>query len=100
MNGPLTSTLLADREVLYIFRAVGCPACEAAIPEVYRFMESHPAATVLILDAGGPYPAQLGIKIKATPTYVFRRGDQGESFTGVMKASEIERWIKRNGGAL
>ncbi len=100
VTGPLTAAVMADREVLYFFRQAGCPACEAALPELYRFMNAHPAATVLILDAAGPYPAQLGITIRATPTYLFRHGEEGEIVARAMKSGEIEKWIRKIGGSL
>lgn len=100
MNGPLASAVLADRELLYFFRSEGCPACAVALPELYRFMARHPALTVLVLDAGGPYPGQLGVKLRATPTYLFRHGEQGETHVGTMKSTDIEKWIRKIGGSL
>jgi len=86
---------LPDREVLYVFKAEGCEACAMALPEVDRYIAKHPAATVLVLDAAGPYPKLFGISIRATPLYVFRRGNEFAKREGAMKASDIEKWLKQ-----
>ncbi len=94
------ASILAEREILYFFRMDGCHACEAAEPDLQRFMAKDPTMTVLTFSAAGPYPAQLGVKIRATPTYVYRQGDQGEAHVGTLKTAEVEKWIRKMGGAL
>ena len=92
--------LVADRQILYFFFGRGCGACEAAEPFLDEFERKHPSIIVLRLDASGTFPAHLGLEIKATPTYLFRVGQDGRVKAGVMKTAEIERWIKSLGGNL
>jgi thiol-disulfide isomerase/thioredoxin len=96
----IAASVLSDREVLYFFKQDGCEACAAAEPELYRFMAKHPTVTVLVMDAGGPFPDRLGLKIRATPTYVFRHGAGMEAKIGVLKHTDVEKWVKKLGGAL
>jgi thioredoxin-like negative regulator of GroEL len=72
----------------------GCEACEEAEPELETFVKAHPRMMVLRVRADGPFPAQLGLKkIKATPTYVYRRGRDATMFEGGLTAKQIEKWI-------
>lgn len=96
----MVESFLADREVLYFLKQDDCEACAAAKPELDKFAVKHPGMMILVLDANGPHPDRLGLKIKATPTYFFRRGDEGITREGTMKEKEIERWIKKAGGEL
>ena len=91
------ASLIADREVLYFIYGDGCAACEAAKPEFETFMSKHPRLMSLTINAAGPHPERLGLKVKATPTYFFRRGQEGVVYVGVMRATEIERWLKKLG---
>jgi thiol-disulfide isomerase/thioredoxin len=93
----LLESLLADREVLYYFHQAGCEACAAAAPELARFESKHPSLTVIKLDANGPYPGSLGIKLKATPTYALRHGEGIYTIEGALKATDLDRWIKKIG---
>jgi len=96
--GLMVESALATREVLYVFTAGNCPACAEALPELEKFVEKHPSLQVLRLDAGGPFPQRIGVKIKATPTYVFRRGEGMASIAGALKASELEKWLRQLDG--
>lgn len=93
-------SLLESVEVLYFVKQEGCPACEAAAPELARFMAAHPRVTVITIDANGPFPERLGLKLKATPTYFFKRGNEGAAVAGAMKMKDLERWVKKIGGTL
>ena len=93
--GALAESILADREILYFFRQDGCGACEAATPELAKYMTKHPTMQVLTLDAAGPYPAAIGVKVKATPTYAYRHGAALVVVEGAMRVGELEKWIKR-----
>ena len=93
--GHLAAAVLEDREILYFFKMEGCPACHIAEPEVNKYSTAHPEITVLVLRADGPFPSTLGVNIKATPTYVFRRGNDMAVTTGMLKVKELERWIKK-----
>lgn len=89
------ASILAEREILYFFRMDGCAACSLAEPELARFMAKNPTMTVLTFSAAGPYPEQLGVKIRATPTYALRLGDRMFKTEGALKLSDLERWIKK-----
>lgn len=81
--------------MLLFFVQHGCHACAMAKPEFEKFKARNPLQLALEMDADGPYPAQLGIKrIRATPLYVFRIGEEGVVHEGMMKADQIEKWIK------
>lgn len=93
-------SLLADREVLYVFMSGTCEACAAADPEVTAFERKHPGVMTLRLSADGPLPERLGIKIVATPTYAFRRGDTAAVRAGALRAKDIESWLRKLGATL
>jgi hypothetical protein len=87
--------------MLIFFTQKGCPACAQAKPEFEKFKARNPFAFALEADADGPYPAQLGLKrIQATPLYLLKIGDQGVLHTGMMKADQIEKWIKASEASL
>jgi hypothetical protein len=89
-------------EVLYFLYGQGCEACAAAEPELVAFMDRHPRLLVLRLDAMGTPAARLGIPIKATPTYVYRRGREGAtaSHIGLLTAKELDKWVKKAAATL
>jgi thiol-disulfide isomerase/thioredoxin len=93
-------SLLNDRQVLYFVKSKTCAACAAAEPEFLAFERKHPALTTLSIDAEGPLPDRFGFKIKATPTYVFRRGAEAVMIAGAMKVRDIESWLKKLGASL
>lgn len=92
--------VLADREILYFVHEDGCAACAAARPELEKFISKHPAAMVLSIEARGPFPERLGVKIRATPTYLFRKGDGLVKLEGALRCTDIEKLIKKAGGHL
>lgn len=96
----MIESVIAGREVLYVCKAEGCSACEVAELELQKFERRHPTVVVLRLDAMGPIPESLGLKVKATPTYLFRRGGEGVVRSGVLKMGELEKWIRSSGGVL
>jgi hypothetical protein len=73
----------------------GCGACEEAMPELAKF-ESASGMLIMRIRADGPLVERLlGRKrIKATPTYVFRRAGQGYTHEGMMDAKAIAKWIE------
>lgn len=81
---------------LYVFYANGCPACDAAKPEVEKFKTKHPLQMVLTLDADGPYAERFGIApIRVTPLYLLKVGDRGVKHEGTMNAAALDKWITR-----
>jgi len=96
----MIDSILSKTETLFFIRMDGCEACEAAMPEVDKFTSKHPRTMVLTIDANGPIPDQLGVNVRATPTWVFRRGQDAVVKVGFMKVTEIEKWIKHLGGTL
>lgn len=93
-------SLIDSREVLYFVKQEGCEACAEAEPELAKFETKHPTVMILRIDANGPFPARLGLKLRATPTYLFRRGTEAVAKVGMLKVAEIEKWMKSLGGAL
>ncbi len=87
------STFLDDRRILYFVYGQGCGACEEASPHLDAFVRENPTLMVVRLDAHGPHPERLGLKIRATPTYVYRVGFQGYAREGGMTAEEIGNWL-------
>lgn len=88
-------TIAESIEVLYVVFAAGCEACEVTRPEVDRFVAHHPRTMVLRVDANGPLPAQMGLKVKATPMFAFRRGAEMVTWVGAMKEKEIESRLRK-----
>lgn len=87
--------------MVLLFTQAGCPACEAALPEWERFKTRNPLTLALSFDADGPYPEHFGLKkIKSTPLYVIKIGDEGVVHEGAMKAEAVEKWVKAAVGRL
>jgi hypothetical protein len=89
----MTTSFLNDLETLYFVFQAGCEACEAAEADLRAFEARHPTVQVLRLNAWGPYPERIGLKVKATPTYLFRRGEQGAVREGVLAVADLEAWL-------
>jgi len=89
-----------DMEVVYFVHAAGCQACEATAPEIDKFEAKHPRTMVLRIDAAGPLPGILGLKVKATPMFAFRRGAEMVTWVGATKEKEIESRLKKLGARL
>lgn len=82
--------------MIFVFTMPGCTACEAAEPEIDTYAVAHPMDMILRVAADGPIPGRLGLKIRATPTYVLRRDDGAMvSHEGMMSARELEKWVRR-----
>jgi len=81
-------------DLVFVY-AVGCDACEEAQPELDKFAAAYPRMMIVKIQAGGPFVDRLlgRIKIKATPTYVFRLGGEGFSHEGMMTSKELATWI-------
>lgn len=81
--------------VLYFVFAPGCTACAAAEPQLDKFMRDHPWQSVLKLNASGPFIERLGVKVKATPTYVLKVGQEAVLHVGTMSAAQIDKWMRK-----
>ena len=79
-------------DLIFIY-SMSCEACAAAEPDLDKFVKKT-SMMVLRLQAEGPYPARLGIKVKATPTYVLRYGREAFVHVGGLTVDEIETWIE------
>jgi hypothetical protein len=72
-----------------------------ALPEFERFKSRNPLQMALSFDADGPYAEHfLGKPIRATPLYVLRGEDSGVTHEGVMKAEQLEKWVRDAQGAM
>jgi hypothetical protein len=87
-------------EMLVFAYQRGCAACEASEAELTVFEQAHPRVTVIRIDAFGPFPPVYGLKIRETPTWLFRRDGEGVVRSGFLKAKELERWVKSLGAVL
>ena len=83
------------RPMILLFTSRDCPVCLAALPEWERFKTKNPMAMAVAFDADGPWPLHFGIrKIRATPLYVLKNGDEGVTHEGLMKAEALEKWMR------
>jgi thioredoxin-like negative regulator of GroEL len=81
-------------ESLIFFFRQGCDSCEEAAPELDKYARSHPRMMVVKVNADGPHPYAYGIaQVNATPLYLFRRGHEGYTHAGALKATQIQKWI-------
>jgi hypothetical protein len=80
-------------DLIFVF-SPGCDASEAAAPELDKFARENPRMMILRIQADGPYVDRLiGKRVRATPTYVFRRGGRGIVHEGMMKSKDLTRWL-------
>lgn len=80
---------------LYFIYQKGCPACAEAEPHFDAVLKAKPLVMALKLDANAPIANALPIKIRATPTWVYRVGDQAAMQEGVMTEEEVLAWIAK-----
>jgi thiol-disulfide isomerase/thioredoxin len=81
-------------EVLYFFYADGCHACAKAKPEWQKFKDRNPRIMAVELDALGTTADNLGVEIRATPSYLLKRGSEGELKAGILTCKQLESWLK------
>ncbi len=80
---------------LYFVHADGCSACAAAEPELSAFEQAHPFVMVVRLHADGVIAERMGLKVKATPTYLWHEAaEETEVRVGLLKAKDLEKWWK------
>jgi hypothetical protein len=84
---------LRPRTLFFVY-ANGCPACEEAEPEFDAVMRAKPALLGLKLEVNGPPARNMGVKIRATPTWIYRVGDQATVREGFAPAQAIVEWIE------
>ena len=81
--------------MLLFFYAKGCPACSVARPEFEKFLAEHRMVNGIAVDADSPFVSLSGRKkIRATPLYVLRKGGETIAHEGVLKAGQIEKWLR------
>jgi hypothetical protein len=81
--------------VLYFIYQHGCAACAEAEPVFDAAIRKLPLVMALKLDANGPHVAGLPFKVRATPTWLFRLGDQAAVREGVITETEVLAWIAK-----
>lgn len=79
--------------VLYFVFQQGCGACAEAEPVFEEALKRRPMIMALKIDANGPHVARLPVKLKATPTWMYRIGDQATLREGVMGLDDLLAWI-------
>jgi thiol-disulfide isomerase/thioredoxin len=82
-------------DLVFVYQE-GCGACEEAAPELDAFAAKNPTLMIMKIRADGPNVTPLlgTTKIRATPTYVYRRGGRGIMKEGAMTAKELAKWIE------
>jgi hypothetical protein len=81
-------------KTIYFVYQNGCVACEAATPELDAFLRRHPDVLSVRLEVNGIVTARLEVAVRATPTYILKRGDGAMKIhAGALTAKEIEKWI-------
>lgn len=85
---------MAGIGIVFIY-ADGCPACEAAKPELSKFQVAHPNVAVQRIDLlQAKWPDQSWAP-KATPTYLaVVDGKRPVGFEGFMRKEEIEQFLR------
>ena len=86
----------ADKlERFYFLFQAGCAACEEAEPHLDRYLTAHPRDMAVKLSADGPFAERIGVKIRATPTYVYIRGAQIVVHEGALDEAELGAWLAK-----
>lgn len=83
---------LRPRTLLWIFQP-GCAACEASEPAFDEFLRRKPMIMALKLNAGGEQASNLPMKIRATPTWIYRVGTQATVHEGALEIDDLLAWI-------
>lgn len=82
-------------DVLYVFKASGCGACEAAMPHLDAWRRARGFRTTVVqLNVGLKDWSIAGFTPEATPTYLItRNGQPVAQYAGMMTAEELELWF-------
>jgi hypothetical protein len=83
---------LRPRVLLFIYQR-GCAACEQSEPIYDQVLRARPYVMALRIDANGPFVDRVPVKIKATPTWLYRVGEQASLREGALTAEEVIGWI-------
>lgn len=83
---------LRPRTLLWIFQP-GCGACEASEPTFDEFLRRKPMIMALKLNARGDQANNLPMKIRATPTWIYRVGTQAAVHEGALDIDKLLAWI-------
>lgn len=80
--------------VLYLFFATGCGACEAAKPHLEAWRKRHGyKPTVVQLNVGLKDWEVAGFKPEATPTYLITSNSQPVAkFEGALDTDQLDKW--------
>lgn len=85
---------LRGRTLYFMFQP-GCGACEAAEPVFDAVAKAHPLVMALKLNVNGAPAARVGVRIRATPTWIFRIGDKAAVKEGTMTFEQVMAWIAK-----
>lgn len=88
-------TLDLRSRTLFFFYQPGCGACAEAEPIFDEIAKAYPLVMCLKLNAYGSPAARTGVKIRATPTWMFRIGDKATMLEGVVPFEKVKAWIDK-----
>lgn len=78
--------------VIYLFKQQGCQHCRTALAEVVKFRAARPEALVVELDESAGEHVIGGFRAKATPSYLFRVGQQvATTHEGILNAKQLAK---------
>ena len=81
---------------IYVAKQPGCAACKKAEPQIEKFKAANPMQLVVELDISRAEWMPGGVKIKATPTYIFLLGREPVmKHEGILTKENMEKVIKQ-----
>lgn len=90
---------LRPRILQFVFQP-GCGVCEASEPAFEEFLRRRPMVMALRLNASGEQANNLPMKIRATPTWIYRVGTRAAVHEGVLDIDKLLAWIDEIEAAL
>lgn len=86
--------------ILHFVYQVGCGACAESEPVFDELLRRRPMIMALKLNASGDQANNLPLKIRATPTWIYRVGTQAAVREGALDIDQLITWIDEVEAAL
>lgn len=87
----MIATIDLRPRLLHFVYQPGCDACAASEPAFDEFVKQRPLVMALRLNVNGRH--DFPVKIRATPTWIYRVGDQATVREGALSIDELIEWI-------